>query len=131
MLLPDDDELYEVDQTYLGPPGRYIGTFRFKAIAAWLALGPLTFVLMRKLGVPMTLLTVGLAILIVSALAGAIADVATTERPLTSVIRSFVNDLRATRPTSAVSRARVSRYRRRFRPRGPLGKWIERNATTD
>jgi hypothetical protein len=43
MLLPVDDELYEVDQTYLGPPRRYLAPMRPTAIFAWLVIGPLTF----------------------------------------------------------------------------------------
>ena len=50
MRLHDDDELYQVDQTYLGPPGRYIAPMRHKAIFAWLILGPLTFVTVRRSG---------------------------------------------------------------------------------
>lgn len=128
MHLPDDDELYEVDQTYLGPPGRYLGQFRFKAIAAWLAIGPLTFVTMNKVGAPLTLLTVGLTVLAVTAVAGAVADVATTERPLGSVVASLVNDVRAARPPSTVFAATASGHPRRLRPRGPLGRWLTQRA---
>ena len=60
MLLPVDDELYEVDQTYLDPPRRYLAPMRHKAIFAWLVIGPLTFVVTHKLGLPFTVLTVGL-----------------------------------------------------------------------
>ena len=59
MLLPVDDELYEVDQTYLGPPRRYFAPMRHKAIFAWLVIGPLTFVVTDKLGLPFMVLTVG------------------------------------------------------------------------
>jgi hypothetical protein len=34
MLPPDDDELYEVDQTYPDPPRRYIAPMRHKVIFA-------------------------------------------------------------------------------------------------
>jgi hypothetical protein len=59
-VLPDDDELYEVDQTYLDPPRRYIAPMRHKVIFAWLVIGPLKFVSTHKLGLPFTVLTVGL-----------------------------------------------------------------------
>jgi len=52
MLLPVDDELYEVEQTYLGPPRRYFAPMRHKAIFAWLVIGPLTFVVTDGLGLP-------------------------------------------------------------------------------
>lgn len=126
MRLVDDDELYEVDQTYLGPPGRYIGTFRFKAIAAWLALGPLTFVVMRQTGVPMNLLTVGLTLMGISVASGAIADAATPERPVTSLVATFMNDLKARRRDTTAHAAAATGYARRVRPGGPLGKWLKR-----
>lgn len=40
MRLPDDDELYEVDQTYLGPPRRYIGEMRYRTIFLFLVIAP-------------------------------------------------------------------------------------------
>ena len=58
MLLPVDDELYEVDQTYLDPLRRYLAPMRHKAILAWLVIGPLTFVVTHRLGLPFTVLTV-------------------------------------------------------------------------
>lgn len=130
MLLPDDDELYEVDQTYLGPPGRYIGNFRFKAIAAWLVLGPLTFVVMRKLGVDMNLLTVGLAAMAVTYLAGEIADLATPERPLLAVAKGFSNDLKARRESTRGDASSAARYGTKIRPGSPLGRWIRHNKNT-
>jgi hypothetical protein len=53
MLLPVDDELDEVEQTYLGPPRRYLARMRHKAIFAWLVIGPLTFVVTDMLGLPL------------------------------------------------------------------------------
>lgn len=93
MTLPDDDELYEVDQTYLGPPRRYIAPMRHKAIFAWLVVGPLAFVTVDKLGVPFSLLTVGLVLLLTVWLAMTIADHATPERPVTSFFVAFWHDL--------------------------------------
>lgn len=127
MRLADDDELYEVDQTYLGPPGRYIGAFRFKAIAAWLALGPFTFVVMRQVGVPMNLLTVGLTVMGISLAAGAIADAASSERPVGSLLKTFMNDLKAKRRDNTTHRAALTGFASRVSPQGPLGKWIARN----
>ena len=63
MRLHDDDELYEVDQTYLGSAGALHRPMRHKAIFAWLVMGPLTFVDTHRLGLPLTVLTVGLLML--------------------------------------------------------------------
>lgn len=35
MRLPDDDEIYDVDQTYLGPPGKYMGRLRYRAVGIY------------------------------------------------------------------------------------------------
>ena len=59
MLLTVDDELYEVEQTFLGPARRYLAPMRPKAIFAWLVIGLLTFVVPDKLGLPFTVLTSG------------------------------------------------------------------------
>jgi len=107
MRLHDDDELYEVDQTYLGPPGRYIAPMRHKAIFAWLLLGPLTLVIVRRLGVPMTFLTVGLLLLGTVWAAMTIADHTSTERPVASVLITSWRDLGARRPARRGRRARA------------------------
>lgn len=128
MMLPDDDELYEVDQTYLGPPRRYIGNFRYKAIGAFLAIGPLTFVVLRQIGMPNHLLTWGLATMFVLGVSGAIADLATAERPISSLFATFNNDLRARRDQVGTQRASASNFTRRVRPSGQLAKWVARNS---
>ncbi|MGB8382841.1 MAG: hypothetical protein WCG47_16610 [Dermatophilaceae bacterium] len=107
MRLDDDDELYEVDQTYLGPPGRYIAPMRHKAIFAWLVIGPLTFVVARRLGVPMTVLTVGLLFLGTVWAAMTVADHATGERSVAALLGMFWHELTAHRRPTRPDRARV------------------------
>ena len=107
MRLHDDDELYEVDQTYLGPPGRYIAPMRHKAIFAWLILGPLTFVTVRRLGVPMTFLTVGLLLVGTVWAAMTIADHTSAERSVASLLGTFWRDLTARRPPVKSRHARL------------------------
>lgn len=63
MRLPDDDELYRVDDTYLGPPGRYIAEMRHTMLFSVVVIAPLVLVIAKKLGVPMTLLTCGVLLL--------------------------------------------------------------------
>ena len=81
MRLPDDDELYNIDQTYLGPPRRYIAPMRHKAIFAWIAIGPISFVIAYKVGLEMTLLSVGILFFATLWASMTIADHATPERP--------------------------------------------------
>ena len=116
MRLPDDDELYEVDQTYLGPPRRYIAPMRHKAIFAWLVIGPLTFVVTHKLGLPFTVLSVGLLMLGTIWAAMTLADHVIPERPVSSLFATFWHDLttpRRSRPgterTAVVSPPRFDR----------------------
>jgi hypothetical protein len=95
--LPDDDELYDVDQTYLGPPRRYIAPLRHKALFAWLVIGPLTFVAAARVGLPLTLLTVGLLLFATVYAAMTLADHITPERPVTSLFTTLWHDITARR----------------------------------
>jgi hypothetical protein len=128
MRLPDDDELYEVDQTYLGPPGRYIAPMRHKAIFAWLGIAPLTFVVARQVGLQFTLLSVGLLLIATVWAAMVLADHATPERPIAAIASSFWNDLRAPRLDRRVRGASGSAFGRVRRPRGALGRYLARRA---
>lgn len=127
MKLPDDDELYDVDQTYLGPPGRYIGAMRYKAIFAWLLVAPLLLVVFQRLRVPISLLTIGLTFLLSIYLAQIIADRATSERSVLHGLTSFWKDLSAPRPQArpdvAVGGPAFARARS---PRGALGRYLTR-----
>lgn len=125
MRLADDDELYEVDQTYLGPPGRYIAAMRHKAIFAWFAIAPLVFVTARQIGLDLSFMTVGLLLIFTVWAAMAVADRATTERPLSAVIWAFWNDLKAPRAARRIKRADTTQPLR-SRTRGPLSKYAIR-----
>lgn len=127
MRLPDDDEIYQVDETYLGPPGRYIAPMRQKAIFAWIIIGPFLAVVLMKLGMPWTLLTVGLFVIGVTWLAMWIADHTTPERSFGSLLATFKNEVSAKRET-----------RKQYRAAGPanlepqtraLRRWKERAHT--
>lgn len=126
MVLPDDDELYEVDQTYLGPRGRYIAPMRHKAIFAWLVIAPMTYVLLQRIGLPMTLLTGGLAFLFTLWAAMKVADHATSESPVTAILRTFWHELTAPRPNDRRLTACGEGYQRAIRPEGTWGRYLRR-----
>ena len=128
MRLPDDDELYEVDQTYLGPPGRYIAPMRHKAIFAWLGIAPLAFVIARQAGMQFSLLSVGLLLIGTVWAAMVLADHATPERPISAIAASFWNDLRAPRLDRKAHGSRGDAFGRATRPRGVLGRYLARRA---
>ncbi|MBC9822869.1 hypothetical protein [Terrabacter sp. MAHUQ-38] len=129
MRLPDDDELYEVDQTYLGPPGRYIAPMRHKAIFAWLGIAPLAFVIARRVGMEFSLLSVGLLLIATVWVAMVLADHATPERPISAIAASFWNDLRAPRADRRVRGASGAAFGRVRRPKGVLGRYVARRPT--
>ena len=89
---------------------------RHKAIFAWLILGPLTFVTARRLGVPMTVLTVGLLLVGTVWAAMAVADHTSTERSVASLVGTFWRDLTASRPPTRSRHARLLVRRRVARP---------------
>ena len=114
MRLPDDDEIYDVDQTYLGPPGRYIGRFRYRAIL----IGPVVFLLglvtVNQSGIGYSLLSVGLLAIGTAWLTGWIVDHTSQERPVGVLIQTMAHELTARR---AVTKGQRSRPTRAFRAR--------------
>ena len=114
MRLPDDDEIYDVDQTYLGPPGRYIGRFRYRAIL----IGPVVFLLglvtINQSGIGYSLLSVGLLAIGTAGLTGWIVDHTSQERPVGVLIQTMAHELTARR---AATKGHRSRPTRAFRAR--------------
>ena len=112
MRLPDDDEIYDVDQTYLGPPGRYIGRFRYRAIL----IGPVVFLLglvtINQSGIGYSLLSVGLLTIGSAWLTGWLVDHTSQERPVGVLIQTMAHELTARR---AVTKGHRSRPTRAFR----------------
>lgn len=131
MRLPDDDELYDIDQTYLGPPGRYIGVMRHKTIFAALVLLPILFVAARKVGIPMTLMSCGLLLIVGVGSAMFIADHTSAERGVAALFSSAWHDLSARRPVSLTHRASGAGYLRAVSSKGLPGlRPRERTTTT-
>jgi hypothetical protein len=118
MKLPDDDELYRVDQTYLGPPRRYIAAMRHKAIFAFLIIAPILLVTLRQVGVPVTVLTVGLWLIASVWLAMQAADHIGEETSTGALAATFWNELTTPRPVRRPVRATVaSAFARTAHPR--------------
>jgi hypothetical protein len=126
MLLPDDDELYEVDQTYLGPPKRYIAPMRHKAIFAWLVVAPLLFVGLNKVGVQYTLLTGSLTFLATVWVAMEVADRVTPETPVSAVVAGLWHELKTPRATKRGNHTSGAGFGRVISPRGSWGRYVRR-----
>ena len=131
MRLVDDDEVYEIDSSYLGPPGRYIGVMKHKVIFLWLIIGPLVGVTMRRLGVEFSLLTVGAALIAVTGVVLWLADRITYERPVGSLVGLLRHEVTAPRAPRGVSRAAAADLTEVGGPRGSLRRWAERRAASD
>lgn len=120
MRLPDDDEIYDVDATYLGPPGHFIGRFRYRA----LTLGPLLLVLglvmLAQSGIGYSLLSVGLVVIGGAWLTGKVIDRTSTERPFGVGLGTVIHEVDARREDRSGQHARGSGLRaRRVRLGGP------------
>ncbi|MBO0843157.1 MAG: hypothetical protein J2O46_08225, partial [Nocardioides sp.] len=128
MRLPDDDELYEVDQTYLGPPRRYIGEMRYRTIFLFLVIAPLTLVLLRKLGMPITLLSVGLWLLGASYLSMKFADYISAESSAGAWLMTFIHELTAPRVETdeSFSGGAGAAFRATTRPHGGWARALRR-----
>jgi hypothetical protein len=130
MKLPDDDELYRVDQTYLGPPGRYISAMRHKAIFAFLVIAPLLLVIMRKGGIPVTLLTVAIWFFGSIWLAMTAADHIGEETSAGALAATLRNELTTPRPDHRTRRATTaSAFARAASPRRGWTNALRRRET--
>lgn len=128
MRLPDDDELYEVDQTYLGPPRRYIGEMRYRTIFLFLVIAPLTLVLLRKLGMPVTLLSMGLWLIGASYLSMKASDYISSESSAGAWLMTFWHELTTPRVETGAQYAggAAVAFRHATSPRGGWAKAMRR-----
>lgn len=114
MRLPDDDEIYDVDQTYLGPPGYYIGRLRYRMIAVTPVVVLLGLAFLVRTGIGFTLLSVALTVLIALRLSQWIVDRTNHERPIGVLLTTFWHELTAVRiPVKGARSRRPTAFRRR------------------
>ena len=104
MRLPVDDEIYNVNAVWLGPPNK---TLPFRARYVAYAVGALGFVLLqiieRRLGIGLGFFSLAYTLLVTVGLTRLILNVVDADRPLGSVIAGFAHEVGAprerTRPT--------------------------------
>ncbi len=97
MQLVDDDEVYEVDQDYLGPPGRYIGRFKYRSLLVFPLLFILLTIVVRPLGVGLGIFSLAWTGVLAAWLTRQLVSRVTHERPLGSVLATFWHELSAAR----------------------------------
>jgi hypothetical protein len=97
MRLPDDDEIYDVDQTYLGPPGYYIGRLRYRMIAVAPVLVMIGLAMLYRTGIGFSLLSVTLTVLVALRTSQWIVNKTDHERPIGVLLATFWHELTAVR----------------------------------
>lgn len=105
MRLPVDDEIYNVDAVWLGPPGK---TLPIRARYVAYALGTVIFMLLqiveRRLGIGFGFFSLAYSLLATAALTKLILTFVDHDRPVVTVAQSFINELTAPRGDDPVSR---------------------------
>lgn len=109
MRLPDDDEIYDVDQTYLGPPGKYIGRLRYRALAIGPFIGLFGLVFLLRSGIGFSVLSVGLTVLVTIRLTQWVVDQTSQERPIPVLFQVIWHELTARRPLTKGARSSTPR----------------------
>lgn len=98
MRLPVDDEIYNVNAVWLGPPSR---TLPFRARYVAYAVGAVVFLLLqiieRRLGIGLSFFSLAYSILATVGLTRLILSVVNPDRPLSAVLGAFAHEVSAPR----------------------------------
>ncbi len=98
MRLPVDDEIYNVNAVWLGPPHK---TLPFRARYVAYAVGALVFVILqvleRRLGIGLGFFSLAYSLLATVGLTRLILSVVDSDRPLGSVLSGFTHEVSAPR----------------------------------
>lgn len=98
MRLPVDDEIYNVNAVWLGPPGKTLPwRARYVAYAVGLVVFVLLQVLERRLGIGLGFFSLAYSVLATVGLTRLILGVVDHDRPLGSVLAGFVHEVGAPR----------------------------------
>lgn len=120
MRLPVDDEIYNVNAVWLGPPNK---TLPFRARYVAYAVGALVFVLLqiieRRLGIGLGFFTLAYSLLATVGLTRLILSVVDADRPLGSVLAGFAHEVGAPREKTKPTRGTICPARVRAVPARP------------
>lgn len=109
MLLQDDDEIYDVDGTYLGPPGKYIGRLRYRMLAVCPLMILLGLAFLMRTGIGFNLFSVAITVMVAIRLTQWIVDKTDQERPIGVLVKVFKHEVSARRAPTTGSRSRPTR----------------------
>ena len=131
MRLPVDDEIYNVNAVWLGPPGKTLPwRARYVAYVVGLVVFVLLQILERRLGIGLGFFSLAYSILATVGLTRLVLGVVDHDRPLGSVLNTFAHEVGAPREDTKESDhtyrparvravpARLSRAQRRSLKRG-------------
>lgn len=120
MRVPVDDEIYNVNAVWLGPPGRTL-PFRVRYVAY--AVGVLVFVALqvieRRLGIGLGFFTLAYSLLATVGLTRLVLSVVDPDRPLTAVLAAFAHEVAAPRDDTRVTAHMICPARVRAVPSRP------------
>ena len=120
MRLPVDDEIYNVNAVWLGPPGK---TLPFRARYVAYGVGAAVFVLLqiieRRLGIGIGFFALAYTLLITVGVTKLILRVVDHDRPITAVLRGLVNEVSAPRASTRVLTSTIRPARVRAVPSRP------------
>ena len=98
MRLPVDDEIYNVNAVWLGPPGKTLPwRARYVAYAVGLVVFVLLQVLERRLGIGLGFFSLAYSVLATVGLTRLVLGVVDHDRPLGSVLNAFAHEVGAPR----------------------------------
>lgn len=127
MRLPVDDEIYNVNAVWLGPPNK---TLPFRARYVAYAVGALVFVILqvieRRLGIGLGFFTLAYSLLATVGLTRLILSVVDADRPLSSVLAGFAHEVGAPRESTKPRAATIRPARVRAVP--ARLSWAQRRA---
>ncbi len=98
MRLPVDDEIYQVNGVWLGPPGKTLPwRARYVAYAVGVAIFVVLQVVERRLGIGLGFFSLAYSVLITVGLTRLVLTVVDHDRPVTSVVAAFSHEVSAPR----------------------------------
>ncbi len=104
MRLPVDDEIYNVNAVWLGPPGKTLPwRARYVAYAVGLVVFVLLQVLERRLGIGLGFFSLAYSVLATVGLTRLVLGVVDHDRPLGSVLTAFAHEVGAPRENATES----------------------------
>ncbi|HEX8973340.1 hypothetical protein [Oryzihumus sp.] len=117
MRLPVDDEIYNVNAVWLGPPRKTLPwRARYVAYAVGLVVFVLLQVIERRLGIGLGFFSLAYSVLATVGLTRLILNVVDHDRPLSSVLAAFAHEIEAPREQTKITERTIRPARVRAVP---------------